>query len=109
MAGAAQGISMPVFLSLPSQYFLRRRGLMTGLAASGSGFMGGLAGLIVKALLPKVGYRNTLLIYAGINVVVWSVSYSLIHVRLPPLKPGESRVPKDWLPKGVWTDVAFYS
>lgn len=56
-----------------------------------------------------VGYRNTMLIYAAMNTVVFIVSYLLIEVRLPPLKEGESRVPKKWLPDGVYSDPAFYS
>lgn len=53
LQGFCLGIAFPSFLSLPSQYFLKHRGLATGLCASGSGFFGGTASLILKALLPK--------------------------------------------------------
>lgn len=50
-----------------------------------------------------------MLSYAGINTVVYAIAYLLIEVRLPPLKEGESRVPKKWLPEGCWSDIGFYS
>jgi MFS family permease len=34
--GFSQGIGMPLFMSLPSQWFLEKRGLATGLATSGA-------------------------------------------------------------------------
>lgn len=48
-------------------------------------------------------------IYTACNVVAYVVGFTLIQERNPPLKDGERRVPKNWLPKGVWRDVRFYS
>lgn len=48
-------------------------------------------------------------IWSGMNVVISIFAFSLIKTREPPRKPGESRVEKNWLPRGVWKDGAFYS
>jgi len=54
--------------------------------------------------------RNLLTqIYTACNVVAYVLGFTLIQERHPPLKPGERRVPKNWLPKGVWRDGRFYS
>ncbi|BGP38072.1 hypothetical protein JCM10449v2_001999 [Rhodotorula kratochvilovae] len=108
LLGLSQGIGMSLFMAVPSQWFLRRRGLATGLAMSGSGIGAAIASLIIRATI-KLGYRNALLIYTGCNAVAYLIGFVLIEERRPPLKPGERRVPKNWLPKGVWTDGRFYS
>lgn len=64
--GAGLGISfaigLPIFMSFPSQWFTKRRGFATGLAVSGSGIGGGMSSLIIRGLLPRLGYRYTLLV-----------------------------------------------
>ena len=37
------------------------------------------------------------------------VAFSLIKSREPPLKPGQKRVEKNWFPRGVWSDIAWWS
>lgn len=59
--GLGCGMAMPLFMSLPSQWFYRRRGLASGLALSGAGLGGGTSILIVRELLEAVGYKRTLL------------------------------------------------
>ncbi|ORY70805.1 major facilitator superfamily domain-containing protein [Leucosporidium creatinivorum] len=108
--GVSLGMGMPSFLSLPAQWFSKRRGLASGITTAGTGIGGGVSSLIMRALLPRVGYRNTLLIYAGICGFVWIIAFQLIAVRLPPLKPGQtSRAPKTWLPRGIWRSPTWYS
>ncbi|ORY56451.1 major facilitator superfamily domain-containing protein [Leucosporidium creatinivorum] len=109
LLGLSQGCSMPLILSFPAQWFSKKRGMATGLAASGSGIGGGIASLIMRALLPKIGYRNTMLVYAGLNGVSWSIAWFLLKVRLPPLAAGERRVPKNWLPRGIWGSSTWWS
>lgn len=54
---------MPVYLSLPSQWYKKNRGLASGVAASGSGFGGGLCAIMVRKLLGMgIGYRYTMLV-----------------------------------------------
>ncbi|KAJ3080217.1 hypothetical protein HDU99_008969, partial [Rhizoclosmatium hyalinum] len=56
-------------VSLPSQWFLKRRGLATGIAVSGSGFGGLVFSLLTGRLLESVGLAWTLRITAIICVV----------------------------------------
>jgi MFS family permease len=50
LLGFSMGISMPLYMALPSQWFFRRRGLATGIAVGGSGLGGGIESLIVRTL-----------------------------------------------------------
>ncbi|TNY17576.1 major facilitator superfamily domain-containing protein [Rhodotorula diobovata] len=108
LLGVSQGLGMSLFMALPSQWFLERRGLATGISMSGSGIGGAIASLILRSTI-KLGYRNAVFIYTGVNAVAYLVGFLLIEERRPPLRPGERKVPKRWLPKGVWKDARFYS
>lgn len=60
--GTSLGMGMPMFLSLPAQWFSKRRGLASGITTAGTGIGGGISSLIMRDLLPRVGYRSTLLV-----------------------------------------------
>lgn len=126
--GVSHGLAMPCYLSFSAQHFARRRGLATGIVASGeltflslsanaahrrtfagAGIGGGTASLIMRGLLPKVGYRNTVLIYAGMNAVITIVGWFIMTPRLQPLKDGQRRYPKQWLPRGIWRRGTWWS
>lgn len=107
--GLSGGLSFPLVISLPSQWFQRRRGLATGIAISGSGIGGAALAAIVRAMLPRVGYRNVYLILAFVHGLLFIVAWFLLEVRERPLRDGKVKVPRDWLPSGVWRDVAFYA
>ncbi|KAM0745863.1 MFS general substrate transporter [Meredithblackwellia eburnea MCA 4105] len=109
MLGISQGIGLPLFMTLPSRWFLRRRGLATGIAASGAGFGGAISSLIVRALLPRLGYGHTLLVYGCVNFAFSVLALILIEEREMESSKGKPRVNKNWLPTGVWNDPAFYS
>lgn len=49
-------------MTLPSQWFSKRRGLATGITVSGTGFGGGFGSLIMRGILPRLGYQNSLLV-----------------------------------------------
>ncbi|GAA5864588.1 hypothetical protein JCM1840_002160 [Sporobolomyces johnsonii] len=110
LLGLAHGISLPLFMTIPSQWFSKRRGFATGITVSGTGFGGGFASLIVRGLLPSLGYRNTLLVYAGISAVVYFCGWFLLETRRPPhRKVAQKPATKTGLPPGIWKDGAFYS
>ncbi|GAA5843817.1 hypothetical protein JCM5353_002514 [Sporobolomyces roseus] len=110
LLGICHGISLPLFMTLPSQWFSRRRGLATGITVSGTGFGGGVYSLIMRAILPKLGYRNSMFVYAGISAVVYFGAWFLLQTRRPPVrKIPQSFATKTGLPPGIWHDGAFYS
>lgn len=63
----------------------------------------------MRGLLPEVGYRNTVLIYAGMNAAICMAGWFLMTPRLQPLKEGQRRFPKNWLPKGIWGSPTWWS
>ncbi|GAA5997971.1 uncharacterized protein JCM10292_002233 [Rhodotorula paludigena] len=110
LLGVAHGISLPLFMTIPSQWFSRRRGLATGITVSGTGFGGAIASLIIRGILPTLGYRNTLLVYAGISAAAYVCAWFLLKTRKPPARAVPARYDtKTGLPPGIWKDPAFYS
>ena len=61
LVGIGQGIINPLFLSLPSQWFLKHRGLASGITLGGAGLGGGLSTLILRRLLWQLGSKKTLM------------------------------------------------
>ncbi|KAJ3887546.1 MFS general substrate transporter [Lentinula edodes] len=93
------GIGMPLYFSLCSQWFLKRRGLATGIAVSGSGIGGGIETLLMRQLIVKIGYRNTMLTFSSLHAVIWIFAWFLLKERLHPgLNPTAK---KRWLPKKI--------
>ncbi|KAK0224157.1 major facilitator superfamily domain-containing protein [Armillaria fumosa] len=79
--GFSHGLGMPLYMSLPSQWFLEKRGVATGLAVCGSGIGGGVSSLIVRKLLSTVGFRKTMLIYSSMHAVIWIIALCLLKER----------------------------
>ncbi|KIY68467.1 MFS general substrate transporter [Cylindrobasidium torrendii FP15055 ss-10] len=102
--GLAQGLAMPLFMSLPSQWFLRHRGAATGLSLGGSGIGAGIFSLIMRELFVRIGYKRTMLIYSGIVGGLLLIGYMCIKERRPP---GYRTEKKKWLPDRI--NGAFYS
>ncbi|QRV94460.1 major facilitator superfamily transporter [Ceratobasidium sp. AG-Ba] len=78
LQGLATGLCFPFVLAYPAQWFKRRRGLAIGIVAGGSSFGGGTAALILRAMLTKLSFRHTLLVYAGIHCVLMSIAICLV-------------------------------
>ncbi|ODN73845.1 hypothetical protein L202_07369 [Cryptococcus amylolentus CBS 6039] len=97
LTGIGQGLALPLFMSLPSQWFYRRRGLASGIAIGGAGLGGGTATLVCRQLLTTVGHKKTLWIMACINLFFMTVSTMLVRTR--PTSP-EGRATG----KGPWVD-----
>uniref|UniRef100_A0A0W0EYB5 Major facilitator superfamily (MFS) profile domain-containing protein n=1 Tax=Moniliophthora roreri TaxID=221103 RepID=A0A0W0EYB5_MONRR len=99
LLGFAQGIAMPLYVSLPSQWFYKNRGLASGFAVSGSGIGGGFQTLVVRQLIVNLGLKKTMIIYAHMHVFVWIIAFLLIKER--PLPPSLRGTKKRWMPKHV--------
>ncbi|KAJ7201139.1 major facilitator superfamily domain-containing protein [Mycena pura] len=104
LLGLSWGISMPLYMALPSQWFLCKRGLATGIAIAGSGMGGAAWSLVVRSLLSNLGYRNTMLVYSNLYAVLWTAAWFMIAERRPA---GYRDIQKRWLPQN--TGPVFYS
>jgi len=106
LVGLSQGLVLPLFMALPSQWFKRRRGLASGIVMSGSGFGGGVATLIVRQLITTVGISKAILIYAFIQFASFLMGWLLVEVRTPAPQGSKSR---PWLPTGIWGKAEWWS
>ncbi|KIY68475.1 ornithine aminotransferase [Cylindrobasidium torrendii FP15055 ss-10] len=102
--GVAQGLTLPLYMSLPAQWFHKRRGFATGIATGGSGIGGGVFSLVLRELLSRYGHRDALLIYSGLTGGLLVIGFFLLQERRIPGYLTES---KRWLPEHV--DGKFYS
>ncbi|TRM55412.1 major facilitator superfamily domain-containing protein [Schizophyllum amplum] len=100
LQGIVQGLQLPLIMALPSQWFLRRRGLATGIACSGAGIGGAVISLVMRQLLTSVGYQHALLIYSFVNGATYLVAWFLIDTRRPAAK-------RRWMPRKI--NGNFYS
>ncbi|KAJ5965974.1 hypothetical protein N7481_012688 [Penicillium waksmanii] len=90
--GLGQGIGCGLMfcptLALISTYFVRRRGIALGLAASGSATGGLVFPAVVMKLLPQIGYGWTMRVLGLISVVTLIPCVLFFKQRLPPRKSG---------------------
>ncbi|KAI8805390.1 major facilitator superfamily domain-containing protein [Cladochytrium replicatum] len=100
MFGLGSSIAFFPAVSLPSQWFDKRRSIATGVAMSGSGIGGFIFAIAVGKLLVTVDFRWTLRIIALIVLVSMSVVILLVRVRIPPKPRGGT----DW---SVFKDSRF--
>ncbi|KAF5346418.1 hypothetical protein D9758_012747 [Tetrapyrgos nigripes] len=108
LLGLGQGIALPLYVSLPSQWFDKRRGLATGIAVSGTGIGAGIESLIVRPMLVNLGLRRTMIIYSSMHALVWTIAWFLIKERIPRgRRANTNQTKKRWLPKKV--TGSFYS
>ncbi|KZO93329.1 MFS general substrate transporter, partial [Calocera viscosa TUFC12733] len=102
------GILLPFVMSYPSQWFKRKRSLATGLVIAGGSLGGAIASLIIRAMLTKLGFRDTVLIYSFVHGAVMALGCVLIKSR--PI-PGAPKMPKKivWLDWHILRDPLFWS
>jgi len=80
------GLSMCYFpaVSVPSQWFKKRRGLAVGLAVAGSG-LGGLCGSpIVQLLIDTLGWQWSLRVLGFLSLASCVAAMLMIRTRIPP-------------------------
>ncbi|WVQ94275.1 hypothetical protein IAU59_001354 [Kwoniella sp. CBS 9459] len=92
LSGLGFGLAMPLFMSLPSQWFYKRRGLASGIAIGGAGIGGGTSTLITRQLITSVGYQKTLLIFSFLNLT--AMTLATIFIRTRPTSPEAQRAPR---------------
>lgn len=80
-----------------AHWFMKRRGLASGVAFIGGGFGGVLFPLMIQSLLPKVGWAWSIRILGFVLLVLCAFSIVLCRSRVPPRK-GAATTWRDALP-----------
>lgn len=89
LTGLGGGIFFTPSLALVATYFDRRRGLAVGLATTGNSAGGMVYPLIVRQLLPKVGFAWTARTLGFLNLACLVLVFTFMRPRLPPRKSGD--------------------
>ncbi|WWC63029.1 uncharacterized protein I303_105628 [Kwoniella dejecticola CBS 10117] len=108
IVGIGMGSCQPVYFSLPSQWFYKRRGLASGLAVAGAGFGGAIGTLIIRAMLKALGPHKTLLIYSFINLTLMTIATLLIRTQ-PNSPAARAKGKGPWIDKRIWRLLPFQS
>ncbi|KAI1759524.1 MFS general substrate transporter [Hypoxylon sp. FL1150] len=88
LTGIGSGIFFTPSLALVATYFSKRRGLAVGLTTTGNSAGGMIYPVVVRQLLPTLGFAWTARVLALINLACLSVVFAFMRPRLPPRKSG---------------------
>ncbi|KAG0265310.1 hypothetical protein BG011_005010 [Mortierella polycephala] len=93
------GASLAFFpsLSLPSQWFKRRRGFATGIAVAGGGFGGLVMSPATTALFDKIGYRWTVRVIALLHLAILIPAAALFKGRVESGRAKAKRLRREQL------------
>ncbi|KAL8853182.1 MAG: hypothetical protein Q9221_001916 [Calogaya cf. arnoldii] len=73
-----------------AHWFMKRRGLATGIAFIGGGFGGVLFPLMIQSLLPQVGWGWSIRILGFVLLILCAISIAFCRSRVPPRKGAET-------------------
>ncbi|KAI1344478.1 MFS general substrate transporter [Xylariaceae sp. FL0016] len=88
VTGIGGGIFFTPSLALVATYFEKRRGLAIGLATTGNSAGGMIYPVVVRELIPTLGFAWTARVLAFINLACLCVVMAFMRPRLPPRKSG---------------------
>jgi MFS family permease len=88
LTGIGGGIIFCPAMGLVATYFLKRRGAALGIVTTGNATGGLIYPLVVRQLLPQVGFGWTVRVLGFVNVACLAVILALMKPRLPPRKSG---------------------
>ena len=86
--GIGGGIFFVPIMGLCSTYFSTHRGMALGIVTSGNSAGGIIYPVVVRELLPKIGFGWTVRVLGFINVASLAVMIAFMKPRLPPRKTG---------------------
>lgn len=86
LTGIGGGIFFCPVVGLIATYFDKNRGIAVGFATSGNAVGGIIYSLVVRQLLPSLGFSWTVRILGFINLVTLGVTIALMKPRLAPRK-----------------------
>ncbi|KAJ9100554.1 hypothetical protein QFC21_003597 [Naganishia friedmannii] len=84
--GIAGGMLYTPCTSSIAHWFLRRRATAVGLILCGSGLGGVLLPIMLSRLFPRIGFRDSVLVLAGLSTVLFLPAWFTVKARLPPKK-----------------------
>lgn len=88
LTGLGGGILFTPSLALVATYFSKRRGLAIGLSTTGNSAGGIIYPLIVRQLIPKVGFAWTVRTLGFVNLACLCTILAFMRPRLPPRTSG---------------------
>ncbi|CAE6464767.1 unnamed protein product [Rhizoctonia solani] len=109
MQGLGCGLLLPMIFAIPSQWFRRHRGVATGIVVAGSSLGGAVSSLVIQAMLDRLGFHKTLLIYSFVQGVTMLVGFSLIKTRFPASQLQNRDRKIAWVDKQYFKDPVFWS
>ncbi|KAF2105052.1 MFS transporter, MCP family, solute carrier family 16, member 10 [Rhizodiscina lignyota] len=86
--GLGSGIIFCPTTALVTTYFQRNRALAVAIMSSGNSAGGAIYPVIVRSLLPKIGFGWTIRVLGFVNMVCLIASIIFLRPRLPPRKQG---------------------
>lgn len=89
LTGIGGGIFFCPVMGLISTYFDKNRGIAMGFATSGNAVGGIIYSLVVRQLLPSLGFAWTVRILGFINLVTLGVTVAFMKPRLTPRKSSQ--------------------
>ncbi|KAG0020634.1 hypothetical protein BGZ82_011538 [Podila clonocystis] len=95
MYGFGASLSYFPSLSLPSQWFKRRRGFATGIVVAGGGFGGLVISPVTTALFDKIGYSWTVRLMALVHLAVIIPAVVLFRTRIETGKAKAKRLKRE--------------
>ena len=86
--GLGSGILFCPSMGLVTTYFAKKRGIAIAIVTTGNSFGGAIYPIMVRELLPKIGFAWTVRVIGFINLACLSVGLAFMRPRLPPRKSG---------------------
>lgn len=88
LTGVGGGIFFTPSLALVATYFEKRRGIAVGLTTTGNSAGGMIYPVVVRQLIPQLGFAWTARVLAFINLGCLALVFAFMRPRLPPRKSG---------------------
>ncbi|KAI1810609.1 MFS general substrate transporter [Poronia punctata] len=88
LSGLGAGIYFTPAVSVVGTYFDKKRGLAIGLATTGNSVGGMIYPLLVRELIPKMGFARTTRVIGFVNTGLLVIAFTFMRPRLPPRKSG---------------------
>ncbi|KAG8787538.1 hypothetical protein FRC12_015461 [Ceratobasidium sp. 428] len=98
-----------MIFAIPSQWFRKHRGVATGIVIAGSSLGGAVPSLVVQAMLTRIGFHRTLLIYSFVQGAVMLAGFLLIKTRFPASQIAARHEKIKWVDKKYFEDPVFWS